>query len=209
MEEHLNTNQTPIVIYHFFDLTDADYFCRLLEGRFRSSGHTRRIVFRKWNCYHELPGQDADILVYDAIIMSALAEKGFLHQLPEIINIDGMFSWLIDKSKVRKKTYGIPLMLCANALICRKKDDQKVNNIMDIHEPTAIALHSMVMFYYLQSFCNYQDRPEKIHAVFEHLVGLVGGRDLVERSHLSDYDGISRFNRRECRYFLGYTENIR
>ena len=26
---------------------------------------------------------------------------------------------------------------------------------------------------------------------------------------MADYDGISRFNREECRYFLGFTESIR
>ena len=55
----------------------------------------------------------------------ALVKKGYLHRLPEIIDTDDMFSWTIDKSKVRRKTYGIPMMICANALICRKEDESR------------------------------------------------------------------------------------
>ena len=201
--------ESPIVIYYFFDLADTDYFCRNLERRFRESGHTRRIEFRNWNCYKSLPGEDGDIFIYDGITMTALVEKGYLHRLPEIIDTDDMFGWTIDKSKVRKKTYGIPLMICANALICRKEDDRNVRNVMELHENVAIPMRTMFMYYYLQAFCNYQADAEKIREVFEHLIGLMGGRKHLDRSSLGDYNGIDRFNRGECRYFLGFTESLR
>ena len=52
----------PLVIYYYYDLTDTDAFCRLLEERFRASGHDRPIEFVNWNCYLEQPGRDADLL---------------------------------------------------------------------------------------------------------------------------------------------------
>ena len=202
-------DESPIVIYYFFDLTDTDYFCLHLERRFRESGHTRRLEFRNWNCYKSLPGEDGDIFIYDGITMTALVEKGFLHRLPEIIDTGEMFGWTIDKSKVRKKTYGVPLMICANALICRREDDRGVRNVMELHEPVAIPMRTMLMYYYLQAFCNYQTDSGKIRRVFDHLTGLMGGREFLDRSSLRDYDGIDRFNRGECRYFLGFTESLR
>ena len=96
---------SPIVIYYYYDFADTGHFCRELERRFRDSGHARPIKFINWNCYRELPGRDGDIFIYDAIAMSALVAKGFLHRLPEIIDTGDMFSWTIDKSKVQKKTY--------------------------------------------------------------------------------------------------------
>ena len=45
--------------------------------------------------------------------------------------------------------------------------------------------------------------------MLDRLVGLMGGREFLEKSSLSDYDGIDRFNRGECRYFLGFTESLR
>ena len=199
---------SPIVVYYYYDLTDTDHFCRKLEWRFRASGHTRRIEFKNWNCYKTPPGRDGDIFIYDAITLSALVEKGYLHQLPEIINTDDMFGWTIDKSKVRKKTYGVPLMICANTLFCRREDDCGISSIMELHENVAIPMRTMLMYYYLQAFCNYQDRSGG-YKLLEHLVDLTGGSKYLDKSSLDDYDGISRFNRGECRYFLGFTESLR
>ncbi len=200
---------SPIIIYYYYDFTDTDYFCRELERRFRESGHTRPIKFINWNSYQGLPGRDGDIFIYDGIAMSALVEKGFLHQLPEVIDTGDMFSWTIDKSKVQKKTYGIPLMICANTLFCRKEDDRNISNIMQLHDSIAIPLRSMLMYYYLQAFCNYQDKSEKVYAVLAHLKDLMGGEPLLDKSTLEGYDGIGRFNRGECRYLLGFTESLR
>ena len=200
---------SPIVVYYYDLLTDTDRFCRLLRQRFRASGHSRGISFVGWNCYRELPGRDGDLYIYDAVAMSALADKGFLHQLPDIIDVGDMFGWTIDKGKVRQKTYGVPLMLCANALICRREDDRNIRSIMDLHEPVAIPLRSMMMYYYLQAFCNYQNEPDECARIIRHLGRLIGGGDLLDRSTLADYDGVRRFNQRECRYFLGFTESMR
>lgn len=204
----VGTDASPVVIYYYFDLADTDHFCRKLEQRFRASGHTRRIEFKNWNCYKTQPGRDGDIFIYDAIALSALVEKGYLHRLPEIIDTEDMFGWTIDKSKVRKKTYGIPLMICSNALICRREDDRGISNITELHENVAIPMRTMLMYYYLQAFCNCQDRSGG-YKMLEHLTDLMGGREFLEKSSLGDYDGVERFKRGECRYFLGFTESLR
>ena len=200
---------SPIVIYYYYDFTDTDYFCSLLEKRFRASGHTRPIKFVFWNCYKEQPGRDGDIFIYDAVAMTALVNKGYLHRLPEIIDISDMFTWTIDKSKVSRKTYGIPVMICANMLICRKEDDKNISNIMELHEPTAVPIQTMLMYYYLQSFCNYQDRSGRYFEIMKHLTELMGGKEYIHGSTLKGYGGIDRFNRGECRYLLGFTESRR
>ena len=202
----MNDNSS-IKIYYYYDFTDTDHFCSKLEQRFRETGHERPLEFIYWNCYKQQPGFDGDVYIYDAIALTALVDKGYLRQLPEVIDTSDMFSWTIDKSKVRKKTYGVPLMICANALICRKKDDLNIKNIFDLHERTAIPLKSMLMYYYIQAFCNYQDGSAK--KVFDHLAELMGGREYLAGSSLREYDGVNRFRSQECRYFLGFTENLR
>ena len=114
-------DNTSIRIYYYYDFTDTDHFCSMLEQRFRETGHQRPLEFINWNCYKQQPGMDGDIYIYDAIALTALVDKGYLHRLPEVIDTSDMFSWTIEKSKVRQKTYGVPLMICANSLICRKK----------------------------------------------------------------------------------------
>ena len=200
---------SPVTIYYYYDFPDTDLFCALLEKRFRETGHSRPLRFLKWNCYKEEPGRDGDLFIYDSVAMSALADKGYLHQLPDVINTDDMFSWIIDKSKVQKKTYGIPIMLCANVLICRRQDDLNIRCVMDLHEPAAIPLRSMLMYYYLRAFCNFQDQSGKCLEVMLHLTDLMGENTDLEKTALSDYDGIRKFNEGECRYFLGFTESLR
>ena len=97
----------------------------------------RPLEFIEWNCYDGPPGRDGDIFIYDAVTMSALVDQGFLQRLPDIIDIGDMFGWVIEKSKVRQKTYGIPLMLCANSLICRRKDDRHIGNIIFLPSPAS------------------------------------------------------------------------
>ena len=200
---------SPIVIYFFYDLSDTDCFCRILEQRFRKTGHTRPLRFIEWNCYKGPPGRDGDVFIYDAVTMSALVDQGFLQRLPDIIDVGDMFSWVIDKSKVRQKTYGIPLMLCANTLICRRKDDQHISNVMNLHDSVAVPMHTMLMYYYLQSFCNYQDRSGRHYKVMQHLTSLMGGKAFLDQSSRKNFDCIERFICGECKYFLGFTESLR
>lgn len=209
MDQDHESGLSPITIYYYFDLTDTGFFCRLLEKRFRDTGHTREIIFKNWNCYDGEPGRDGDLFIYDAITMTALVEKGYLHQLPDVINIDDMFSWVIDKSKVKKKTYGIPLMLCSNSLICRREDDRDIRNVMQLDEPVAIPMRTMLLYYYLQAFCNYQDKSDRYFEVLKHLTRLMGGSSKLDTSSLTEYDGVRLFNEGKCRYFMGFTESIR
>ncbi len=98
-------------------------------------------------------------------------------------------------------------MLCSNALICRRKDDLHVRNIMEIDERIAIPIRSMVMFYFVQAVCENLSL-KKSFRVMEHLLELIGGRDALAGSGSDDYDGINRFERGECRYLLGFTEDL-
>ena len=65
----------------------------------------------------------------------------------------------------------------------------------------------MMMYYYIQAFCNYQN--DSVYKVFEHLIELMGGRETLAGSSLGEYDGTRRFNAGECKYLLGFTESLR
>lgn len=201
-------NQSPIVFYQYFDFSDSSFYCELIERYFRQTGHTRNIDFRIWNCYDGLPGRDGDLYSYDAVTLSSLVDKGYVSVLPDVINTDNTFDWIMDRILVRKKSYGIPIMLCSNVIICRKKDDKRIENIMDLKNNVAIPVKSLFMNYYLQAFCNHPDNPKYIKDVIEHIVMLVG-KDNIENSRLQDYDGVRKFNEAEVDYFVGFTEAMR
>ena len=197
---------SPIIFYNDH-LDGLEYLWPLLEERFHETGHRRPILFKEYDCYKELPGTDGDLYTYDAVVLSALVDKGFFRPLPKTVSYEHVFPWVMEKSKIRQRNYGVPYMLCSNALICRQKDDLHVNNIMELNESVAIPMRSMLMFYFVQAVCENRSL-KKSFRVMEHLLDLIGGRDALEKSGLSDYDGVNRFNREECRYLLSFTEDL-
>ena len=200
-----NEELSPIIFY-YDELEGLEYLWPRLEERFRQAGHARPILFREYDSYKELPGRDGDLYSYDAIVLSALVDKGFLRSLPKTVSCERVFPWVVENGKVRQRSYGVPFMLCSNSLICRQQDDLHVN-IMELHEDVAIPLRSMLMFYFVQAVCE-NVSPRKSFLVMEHLLDLIGGRDFLEKSGMSDYDGINRFENGECRYLLSFTETL-
>ena len=167
-------DDSPIIFYTFEYLSNSARFRTLLEERFRNTGHTRRIEFRHWDCYHEIPDTDGDLYCYDACVMSALVDKGIIRVLPEIIDTDKVFDWILDRSKIMGKTFGFPFMTCANVLICRKKDYTPANNIFEIEGGLSAPLKSMLGYYSVLAFCNYQDSGEGIINTIERIFRAMG-----------------------------------
>ena len=195
------------IIFYYDEIDGMEYLWPRLAERFRQTGHARPILYKEYDSYKELPGTDGDLYTYDAIVLSALVDKGFLRTLPKSVSCDRAFPWVMERSKIRQRSYGAPFMLCSNALICRQKDDLHVNNIMELHENVAIPLRSMLMFYFVQAVCENLNLKKSIR-VMEHLLDLIGGKDFLEQSGMDDYNGIDRFNREECRYLLSFTESL-
>ena len=195
-----------LVIY-YCSYIGTEAYRALLEERFRQTGHDRPLVFREWNCYKDIPEEDGDLYIYDGVAMPALADKGFLRPVADETPTDGVFDWVIDDSRINGKLYGVPVMLCANSLVCRKKDGIHARNIMEIDEEVAIPLRSMLLYYCIQTVLNNRTPQESVK-VMEHLLDLIGGRDRLAESDFDDYDGSGRFARGECRLLLCFTENI-
>ena len=202
-------DDSPIIFYTFEYLSNSARFRTLLEERFRNTGHTRRIEFRHWDCYHEIPDTDGDLYCYDACVMSALVDKGIIRVLPEIIDTDKVFDWILDRSKIMGKTFGFPFMTCANVLICRKKDYTPANNIFEIEGGLSAPLKSMLGYYSVLAFCNYQDSGEGIINTIERIFRAMGGHEAFEDSKLDAEKVIDKFRSGKSRYLLGFTENLR
>ena len=202
-------DDSPIVFYTFEYLSNSDRFRTLLEERFRNTGHTRKIEFRYWDCYHEVPDTDGDIYAYDACAMSALVDKGIIRVLPEIIDTSKVFDWILDRSRIRGKIYGFPFMTCANVLICRKKDYTPINNIFEIEGGLSAPLKSMIGYYNVLAFCNYQDCGEGSLNAIAGIFRAIGGHKAFEESKLDAEKVINKFRSGECRYLLGFTESLR
>ena len=74
------------IIFYYDEIDGMEYLWPRLVERFRQAGHARPILFKEYDCYKELPGTDGDLYTYDAIVLSALVDKGFLRTLPKSVS---------------------------------------------------------------------------------------------------------------------------
>ena len=202
-------DQSPIIFYYLEELVHRDVFCKLLAQRFRERGHERKIEFRLWDCYGNEPGRDGDLFAYDGMVMSALVKKGFLHQLPDIIDISGVFDWIYSGSRVRGQVYGIPFMLCGSFLICHRRDYIPFRNAYDLRGGLTTTLCDAILPYlYLYAFCNYQEGDQRALEAVSRFYQMNGGEKVFNRTNTLE-ENLRRFIDGECRYLLGFSEDIR
>ena len=201
--------EKSLIFYCYSLMTDAREFCVLSEERFRAAGHSRKIEFRFWNCYLEPPGKDGDIYVYDGMALSALADRGFIRPLPELLVPDGIFEWVLDGSWFEKELYDLPFLVCTDVLISRKEEDEPVQNLFDIRDGMAAPMKSMIGEYYTFAYFNSSEKDRGSLAALLYLLERIGGKKFLIRSDIVNYDGRARFARGECRYLLGFTEDLR
>ncbi|MBQ9663884.1 MAG: hypothetical protein IJV40_12105 [Oscillospiraceae bacterium] len=206
-DDKLIHSDDPLIVYCYRQISDAAVFSDLLTARFSQACHDRPVEFRFWDCYQQPPGPDGDLYIFDGMILSALAAKGYIRRLPDIIDTSGIFEWVLNGSKVRNQIFGIPFMLCSNVLISREGETTTINSLL----PGQIAapLQSMIGEYYVLSYFNSPHRDEGSLNTLKRLRKLIGGSNAYERSRFSQYDGIERFIRGECKYLLGFTEDLR
>ena len=197
----------PLIVYCYRQISDASVFRDLVSERFRRTGHERVVEFRFWDCYKQLPGRDGDLYIFDGMVLSALADKGYIRRLPDIIDTSEVFEWVLNGSKVRKQIFGIPFMLCANVLIYRKNGNMPIDNLAA--GQVAAPMKSLIGEYYVFSYFNSPHRDEGSLHTLKRLRALIGGHDAYKHSSFSEYDGIERFIRGDCTALFGFTESFR
>ena len=202
-----NDTNDHLIVYCYRQISDPPVFCDLLAARFRQTGHERKIEFRFWDCYKQLPGRDGDLYIYDSMVLSALADKGYIRRLPDIIDTSGVFEWILNGSKFQKQIFGIPFMACSNVLMCRKGESVPLDSLCK--GQIAAPMKSMIGEYYVFSYFNSSRSDREKLGSLKRLLELIGGSEAYERSRFSEYDGIERFIRGDCKYLLGFSEELR
>ena len=204
----MSDHESPIVFYYPLILSNAGDFCRLLERRFRATGHDRPIVFKPWDCYAEEPGRDGDLFAYDGVVLSTLVNRGFLHRLPDVIDVSDVFEWIHSGSKVRRQLYGAPFMVCGSFLISRGGGDRTAVNVRDLNcDITTSLLDEIAPYLYIMAFCHDQGKQGRYLDSVRHLEGLLatGYADSEEKLR----SNVERFMRGDCEYLLAFSEDLR
>lgn len=208
----MSDQKSPIVFYYPLILSNAGDFCRLLEKQFRATGHDRPIEFRPWDCYTEEPGRDGDLFAYDGVVLSTLVNRGFLHRLPDVIDVSDVFDWIHSGSRVRGQLYGVPFMVCGSFLISRGGGNGAPHsaavNVRDLNVGiTTTLLDEIAPYLYIMAFCHDQGNHGRYLESVRHLESLLttGYADTEEKLKMN----IERFMRGDCAYLLAFSEDLR
>lgn len=201
---------SPIVFYYPTILSNAGDFCKLLEKRFRETGHNRPIVFKPWDCYAEAPGRDGDLFAYDGVVLSTLVNRGLLHQLPDVVDVSDVFEWIHSCSRVHGQLYGIPFMVCGSFLISQNNGTSQGTSI-NVHNLkggiTTLLLREIIPYLNIMAFCHDQGREGRYLENVQYLENLIktGYADSEEALRAN----IECFMRGDCRYVLSFSEDLR
>lgn len=219
VEEADETDDSPIEFYEYHDLTNIDFFEKLVTERFRASGHNREIHFHPWDCYDGIPNEKGDLYCYDSFVYSALCSRDLFLELPPAVHTEGVFEWMLDSTLYRRKRLGIPFLTCSVFLICREEKAENTENIYDLNGKLSTPLKSLMENYYLMALCDAETRSEYdseerlfsdvAAAVVKQMKRLLGSEEAFQKSAYSDYEGYSQFLRGETDYFLGFSEFLR
>ncbi len=95
----LDGRELSPIIFYYDSLEGLEHLWPALKERFRQTGHLRPIIFRDYDSYKELPGTDGDLYTYDAIVLSALVDKGIVRSLPKTVSYERVFPWIMEKAR--------------------------------------------------------------------------------------------------------------
>jgi len=214
----MSTDKTPIVFYQYFATTDLELFKEKLVKKFRETGHDREIEFKVWVCDDDVPEKGGDIYCYDAFVIRFLAEHGYIHQLPDIIDTSDVFPWVLDTTKIKGKIYGFPWLLCCDSIICRKKDYKEKYTKEDLQGNIVIPIATYAPLYFFIASGLYGEKlpvPEgeditkrKGYKCLQRLIELTGNRGRALESHYKDEDVLNEFVSGEKKYLAQFSEIV-
>ncbi|MBR4347103.1 MAG: hypothetical protein IKP75_09280 [Oscillospiraceae bacterium] len=199
-------------------LPDTAYYQELIEQRWAEAEPDIGLVRAEWDCYtQELP-EDVDVLMYDAVMLDTLIEKGAVRPIEPggIADKDDIYTFALDGLTVDGKLYGIPVFMCGNFLIydtdCTGIAD--AGHLTDIEGSDVLVINSDVPHnrtqYALEVLADDLGDPyPKAEAYEDELMTTIDR--LAVDAHKSDEDAqvAAAYDSGEGMGYIGFSESMR
>ena len=108
-------DESPIVVYHYFDPKDAEVIRRLMEKWYRARGGKRQIVFRRQETVFPEPPEIVDIYCCDLSILIEMYGLDNIDPLSPFIDTDKVFPALLEQSAIKEEARALPVLVFAGA----------------------------------------------------------------------------------------------
>ena len=108
-------DESPIVVYHYFDPKDAEVIRRLMEKWYRARGGKRQIVFRRQETVFPEPPEIVDIYCCDLSILIEMYGLDNIDRISPFIDTDNVFPALLEQSAINEEARALPVLVLAGA----------------------------------------------------------------------------------------------
>lgn len=142
-------------------LPDKNLFMRVLSEQWAQLEPNIELEFVSWDCYSEGAPEDIDVVMFDAVFTSYLAEGGYIQPIDRsmIQDADGIIPVAMDGITYNDEVYGIPYLLCSYFLVQYTDDEavSAVDNFEDLYEIVAVRMKDSEKYGLLTNFStNYE-----------------------------------------------------
>ena len=108
-------DESPIVVYHYFDPKDAEVIRRLMEKWYRARGGKRQIVFRRQETVFPEPPEIVDIYCCDLSILIEMYGLDNIDPISPFIDTANVSPALLEQSAIKEEARALPVLVFAGA----------------------------------------------------------------------------------------------
>lgn len=222
-----------VAVYPY--IPDMQLFREILTRQWEVLEPDVALNFVEWDCYEQPDPAQIDIIMYDAMFASYLAEGGFIQPIEEdaIVDKDGILAFAVEGARHEDRIYGIPYLVCSDFLIYHADDEEMaaVENMKQLCEVVSarkqkdpgdglvVNYYSHYPYFYLDALIDFSGT----YSVYENAPVTVPPDPTVrERLQLikeslpnCDEDSILRDSKRaalfddgQCSVYYGYSEDM-
>lgn len=127
-------NEISVAIYPY--VPNIQLFQDVLTRQWSQLEPDITLNFVEWDCYLDPEPQNIDVMMYDALFTSYLAENGYIQPISrqDIQNPEGMLPFAVEGSYYNGEVYGIPYLVCSYFLVHHRDDAAmcQVQNFEDL-----------------------------------------------------------------------------
>lgn len=223
-----------VAIYPY--IPDIDLFADVLTRQWAQLEPDVKLNFVEWDCYATPEPTQIDVVMYDALFTSFLAEKGHIQPIAaeDLLESEGILDFAVEGAYHDGQLYGVPYLVCSDFLVYRTEDTEMaaVQNMKQLHDlmmarkqqnpddGLAIKYDSHYPYYYLDALIDfsgnytvYEEAPDTTTPDPQVYARLCEIRECLPANvSLEDLMKDSRrcrlFSSGACSAYYGYSEDM-
>lgn len=122
-----------VAVYPY--IPDMELFRQVLTRQWEALEPDVELTFIDWDCYLEPDPVQIDVMTYDALFTSYLAENGYIQPIhaEDLVDREGILPFAVDGAYHNNQLYGVPYLVCSYFLIHRS-DDAELAQVQNVSQ---------------------------------------------------------------------------